>query len=107
MSSASHSLVAVQVHFDEAHTKEDQAFVQTFKELFGKAKRILADDPDTGVQGLQEPVTRLRLAPSEEDDSHPVSGIRRDLHPVIEPDQLSGTSHMAELKKIRSSRVDR
>jgi len=102
-------VIQLQVHFDEAHSKEDQAFVQTFKELFGKAKRILADDPDTGggAQGLQEPVARLRLAPSEDDDSHPVSGIRRDLHPGIPPDQQSGKSHMAEFRKIRSSRVDR
>ena len=48
LNSVNPSCFAFQVHFDEAHSKEDQAFVQTFKELFGKAKRILADDPDTG-----------------------------------------------------------
>ena len=42
---------------------------------------ILVNNPNTRLllvnsQGLQEPVARLRLAPSEDDDSHPVSGIR-------------------------------
>ena len=49
----------------------------------------------------------MRLAPSEDDDCHPVSGIRRDLYPVTPPDQQPCKSHMADFRKIRSSRVDR
>ena len=34
-----------QIHFEENHSKEDQAFVSSLKELFGKAKKkILNDD---------------------------------------------------------------
>ena len=50
---------------------------------------------------------KLKLAPSQDENSHPVSGIRRDLFQSLEPEELSSKSHFAELKKIRSSRVDR
>lgn len=51
--------------------------------------------------------SKLKLAPSQDENSHPVSGIRRDLFQSLEPEELSSKSHFAELKKIRSSRVDR
>ena len=91
------------MHFDEAHPKEDQAFVQNLKDFFGKAKRILSDETD--LAAATPP--KLKLAPSQDDNSHPVSGIRRDLFQSLDPSDLSSKSHFAEFKKIRSSRVDR
>ena len=32
-------VIQLQLHFDERHSKEDPAFVQNLKELFGKAKQ--------------------------------------------------------------------
>ena len=120
-----------QIHFDEAHSKEDQAFVQSLKDLFGKAKKILAEDTPTGAENLPGP--RLKLAP-EDDKFHPVSGvilitkirctlkikinyifslqlvsgINRDLYPELDPTEaLPSKSHFSEFKSIRSSRVDR
>jgi len=93
-------VIQLQLHFDEAHPKEDQAFVQNLKDFFGKAKRILSDETDLAP-------SKLKLAPSQDENSHPVSGIRRDLFQSLEPEELSSKSHFAELKKIRSSRVDR
>lgn len=96
------------MHFDEAHSKEDQAFVQSLKDLFGKAKRILADDEADTSQGLPSATTtKLKLAPREDDPCHPVSGINRDIYPSISTSQLQSKSHFSEFKKIRSSRVDR
>ena len=50
---------------------------------------------------------KLKLAPREDDQCHPVSGIRRDLYQELPSSQLSSQSHFADFKKIRSSRVDR
>jgi len=32
-------VIQLQVHFEEDHSKEDVAFVQSLKDLFGKAKK--------------------------------------------------------------------
>ena len=32
-------VIQLQLHFDEKHSKEDPAFVQNLKDLFGKAKQ--------------------------------------------------------------------
>ena len=96
--------ILFQLHFDEAHPKEDQAFVQNLKDFFGKAKRILSDETDLSTTVTQP---KLKLAPSQDDDCHPVSGIRRDIFQPLDPSCLSSQSHFAEFKKIRSSRVDR
>ena len=40
-----HDVIQLQVHFEEAHDKEDPAFIQNLKDLFGKAKKkILNED---------------------------------------------------------------
>jgi len=99
-------VIQLQIHFDEAHSKEDQAFVQSLKDLFGKAKKILAEDSNNQENDhLTGP--KLKLAPSEDDRWHPVSGIHHDVFPGQETSQLSSQSHINEFKKIRSSRVDR
>jgi len=95
-------VIQLQVHFEESHSKEDQAFVQSLKDLFGKAKkRILSDEE--AISTLSPP--KLKLAPSY-DNIHPESGIRLD---IFEKNSEANPcrSHFAELKKIRSSRVDR
>jgi len=94
-------VIQLQVHFEESHSKEDQAFVQSLKDLFGKAKkRILSDEE--AITTLTPP--KLKLAPSY-DNIHPVSGIRLDTYQADQGRVARG--HFAEFKKIRSSRVDR
>jgi len=95
-------VIQLQVHFDESHSKEDQAFVQSLKDLFGKAKKKILSDEET-ISTLSPP--KLKLSPSY-DNIHPVSGIRLDIY---QSSQEKGASrgHFAEFKKIRSSRVDR
>jgi len=96
-------VIQLQVHFEEDHSKEDVAFVQSLKDLFGKAKkRILADEES--LTQLSEP--KLRLAPSYE-NLHPVSGIRLDTFTKEEKEKAVSRSHFEGFKKIRSSRVDR
>jgi hypothetical protein len=36
------------LHFEENHSKEDQAFLQSIKDLFGKAKKKILSDEDQG-----------------------------------------------------------
>jgi len=97
-------VIQLQLHFDEAHPKEDQAFVQNLKDFFGKAKRILSDETDLATNATPP---KLKLAPSQDDNFHPVSGVRRDLFQPVDPSEMSSKSHFAEFKRIRSSRVDR
>ena len=41
-----------QIHFEENHSKEDQAFLQSIKDLFGKAKKkILSDEDQQQLEG--------------------------------------------------------
>ena len=45
-----HDVIQLQVHFEEAHDKEDPAFIQNLKDLFGKAKKkILNEDNNQQV----------------------------------------------------------
>eukprot|EP00090_Calanus_glacialis_P046327 TRINITY_DN9050_c0_g1_i1.p1 TRINITY_DN9050_c0_g1~~TRINITY_DN9050_c0_g1_i1.p1 ORF type:complete len:592 (-),score=219.64 TRINITY_DN9050_c0_g1_i1:173-1948(-) len=96
-------VIQLQVHFEESHSKEDQAFVQSLKDLFGKAKkRILSDEE--AISTLTPP--KLKLAPSY-DNIHPVSGIRLDIYQTDKDPGSVSRGHFADFKKIRSSRVDR
>jgi len=95
-------VIQLQVHFEEYHSKEDQAFVQSLKDLFGKAKKKILSDEEA-ISTIAAP--KLKLAPSY-DNIHPVSGIRLDIFKVDNPGKVS-REHFAEFKKIRSSRVDR
>jgi len=95
-------VIQLQVHFDESHSKEDQAFVQSLKDLFGKAKKKILSDEEA-ISTLTPP--KLKLAPTY-DNIHPVSGIRLDLYQAQDQGSVS-RGHFAEFKKIRSSRVDR
>merc|ERR1719334_2167422 len=96
-------VIQLQVHFEEDHSKEDVAFVQSLKDLFGKAKKRILSDEESLTQ-LSEP--KLRLAPSYE-NLHPVSGIRLDTFTKEEKEKAVSRSHFEGFKKIRSSRVDR
>ena len=79
--------------------------------MFGKAKKILADDEsdnnNSSSNKQSSTVRQLKLAPRDDEACHPVSGINRDIYPSISRSDLRSKSHFAELKKIRSSRVDR
>ena len=47
-------IILLQVHFEEAHDKEDPAFIQNLKDLFGKAKKkILNEDNNQQVLRLE------------------------------------------------------
>ena len=47
-----HDVIQLQVHFEEEHDKEDPAFIQNLKDLFGKAKKkILNEDNNHQVRG--------------------------------------------------------
>jgi len=96
-------VIQLQVHFDESHSKEDQAFVQSLKDLFGKAKKKILSDEET-ISTLSPP--KLKLSPSY-DNIHPVSGIRLDIYQASQEKGGVCRGHFAEFKKIRSSRVDR
>jgi len=96
-------VIQLQVHFDESHSKEDQAFVQSLKDLFGKAKKKILSDEET-ISTLSPP--KLKLSPSY-DNIHPVSGIRLDIYQASQEKGGVSRGHFAEFKKIRSSRVDR
>ena len=100
-------LCSLQVHFDESHSKEDQAFVQSIKELFGKAKKRILSEEEAGSGEVVQATRQLRLAPDRTDSCHPVSGIRLDLHTALQPDLLPSKSHTVLFNQIRSSRVDR
>jgi len=95
-------VIQLQVHFEEAHAKEDQAFVQSLKDIFfGKAKKKLADVENE----LTGSVTPLKLSNSLNPSFHPVSGLLLEL---VEPNfEAPSKNHFKEFKKIRSSRVDR
>jgi len=100
-------VIQLQVHFDESHSKEDQAFVQSIKELFGKAKKRILSEEEAGSGEVVQATRQLRLAPDRTDSCHPVSGIRLDLHTALQPDLLPSKSHTELFTQIRSSRVDR
>jgi len=99
-------VIQLQVHFEENHAKEDPAFVQSLKDLFGRAKKkILSDEEenfDSVALSTKVEVTR------QDDNIHPVSGIRTDIHqPALFHPLPANSSHFATFKKLRSDRVDR
>eukprot|EP00088_Acartia_fossae_P066517 TRINITY_DN8254_c0_g2_i12.p1 TRINITY_DN8254_c0_g2~~TRINITY_DN8254_c0_g2_i12.p1 ORF type:complete len:729 (-),score=207.47 TRINITY_DN8254_c0_g2_i12:337-2523(-) len=106
-------VIQLQIHFEENHSKEDQAFLQSIKDLFGKAKKkILSDEDQQQLEGgaVTGAVQKVKYTSKLADDNiHPVSGIRTDLYPKLNPAQStpSKSSHYSYLKKIRSERVDR
>lgn len=94
-------VIQLQVHFEESHSKEDQAFVQSLKDLFGKAKKKIASYDSEPSEQLVSPLKLTKTDLSV----HPVSGVRLDLCKTGE--EGVKRNHFAEFKKIRSSRVDR
>jgi len=103
-------VIQLQIHFEENHSKEDQAFLQSIKELFGKAKKKILSDEEQIENATASLTPKVKFARSD-DNIHPVSGIRNDLHPTFTlTDSFewdTNTSHFVFLKKIRSERVDR
>jgi hypothetical protein len=85
-----------QVHFEENHSKEDQAFVQSLKELFGKAKKKILNEEDEALAALGSG-GRLQLVKARPENIHPVSGIRTDVFPSWAPSEVK-RSHFAEFK---------
>ena len=85
------------MHFEENHAKEDPAFVQSLKDLFGRAKKkILSDEEenfDSVALSTKVEVTR------QNDNIHPVSGIRTDIHqPALFHPLPANSSHFATFK---------
>ena len=69
-------VIQLQVHFEESHAKEDQAFVQSLKDLFfGKTRKKLNEVENE----LTYSVTPLKLSKSTNTSVHPVSGLRLEL----------------------------
>ena len=85
-----------QLHFEENHSKEDQAFVQSLKGLFGKAKKKILNDEDEAFAALGGG-SRLQLVKARPENVHPVSGIRTDVFPSWTPPEVR-RSHFAEFK---------
>ena len=90
-------VIQLQVHFDEKHSKEDPAFVQSLKEFFGKAKEKIKKGIDEQLQGgdstselgallnrsgaavSSETTEKINVFGTEYEASvHPVSGIRNE-----------------------------
>jgi len=94
-------VIQLQVHFEESHAKEDQAFVQSLKDLFfGKVRKKLIDVENE----MNDSVTPLKFQKSS-NPFHPVSGVRLEL--LEAQIEAPSRNHFQELRKIRSSRVDR
>ena len=93
-------VIQLQLHFDEKHSKEDPAFVQNLKDLFGKAKQkikkglddsslLLGNESSTDVGGMiNSALDNLQILNENQQqqivkvygtdypsDVHPVSGI--------------------------------
>ena len=47
-------VIQLQLHFDEKHSKEDPAFVQNLKDLFGKAKQKIRKGLDEGFDSSSD-----------------------------------------------------
>jgi len=103
-------VIQLQIHFEENHSKEDQAFLQSIKDLFGKAKKKILSDEEQIDNAAASLTPKVKFARSD-DNIHPVSGIRTDLFPTFRLDDSfksnTNSSHFNYLKKIRSERVDR
>lgn len=129
-----HDVIQLQVHFEEAHDKEDPAFIQNLKDLFGKAKKkILNEDTHHHQVG---PVTGGSTAPQQQQssfssssdlipnlamevkssifgdtsavDHDPVSGVHTNLLLDVSQTTISGTvDHTAFFQGERKRRLDR
>jgi len=99
-------VIQLQIHFEENHSKEDQAFVSSLKELFGKAKKKILNEEEQQAS-LDTQLTANKVLLQRRNDSiDPVSGIRRDIFRDFQP-APPNSSHFKYFKKIRSDRVDR
>ena len=86
----------MQLHFEENHSREDQAFVQSLKDLFGKAKKKILNEEDEAIAVLAGS-SRLQVVKARPEHIHPVSGIRTDVFPGWTPPEVK-CSHFAEFK---------
>lgn len=91
-----------QIHFEENHSKEDQAFVQSLKDLFGKAKKKILSEDEVGLDSLPK-VSKLSVASTRLDNVHPVSGMRTDV-PQFTPAQPN-TSHFIQFKSKDKNKI--
>lgn len=108
--------VQLQVHFEERHDKEDPAFIQNIKDLFGKAKKKVlnesAPSDEDGVVALASSLgqelarqTVFGSAAAEPGDYDPVSGIHR--HLLEQPDPVRPLLHTDFFRAERKKRLDR
>ena len=121
-------VIQLQLHFDERHSKEDPAFVQNLKELFGKAKQkikkgldegsnFLGNEPSSDISGLAF-ANDIELANDNQQTTniygteylsnvHPVSGIHNEYLEETEVENVMPTiSHFDYYRTERAKRAD-
>ncbi len=121
-------VIQLQVHFEEKHDKEDPAFVQNLKDLFGKAKRKILNE-EGGASGgnagsgnasfsslnqsFSQDLLNLETAKqtifgasaADEAEFDPVSGVHSHLMGEG-PSKLAATDHTDFFRVARKQRLD-
>lgn len=96
------------VHFDEKHSREDPAIVQSFKELFSKAKKKFEtsnNEQENDQSSVLETTDFSKEVYGKESLHHPVSGIHKDI--LEEADSEIQVFDKFELfREERAKRVD-
>ena len=119
----------LQIHFEEKHAKEDPAFLQGLKDLFGKAKSkilsnsesnpsLLSSNASTGDlnqdlsslatsfgAGLLRGLNNSSNQSAKNADVDPSSGVRRDV--LSSRPDLVIVDHSVDFKKERRKKIDR
>lgn len=121
-------VIQLQLHFDERHSKEDPAFVQNLKDLFGKAKQKIKKGFDEGssflgneaapdinslalannLHILNETQQTVKLYGTEYSSNvHPVSGIQNTyLEDAGADNIIPMTNHFEFYRTERAKRAD-